>query len=201
MKKRAPAFTIGDFSFGNKKIPETTGIFNFTPAADCPSRKLGLCGHADICYARKAELPHRPAVLPFRRRQAEYWKGATPSDFVADFLVCARIVERKSGRKVDTLRFSEAGDFPSQKDVDKFVKVATMLKRRGFSVYGYTARRDLDFSKLMKAAVVQGSGFMLSNNFKVVDSPSGKHKVCAGDCSICSLCRTAGKKVVEVVKH
>ncbi len=199
-KARAKTFTVGEFSFGNKKLPETTGIFNFTSYKACPSRLLGLCKHADVCYTNKAERLY-PQVLPFRMRQMDYWKNISFDMFVADFLTCSRIVERQSKKMVDTLRFSEAGDFPSQEDVDKFTKAASALKKRGIRVYGYTARKDLDFSRLMKVAVVQGSGFMLSNNFTLVEVPSGKHAVCAGDCRICQLCMKASKKVIEVVKH
>lgn len=199
-KARVKTYTVGNFSYGNKKLPETTGIFNFTSYKECPSRLLGLCAISMMCYTRKAERLY-PQCLPFRTRQKGYWKDVSAENFVADFLACNRIVEQRSGKKVDTLRFSEAGDFPSQEDVNKFTKVASALKKRGVRVYGYTARRDLDFSKLMKVAVVQGSGFMLSNNFTLVEEPSGKHAVCAGDCRICQMCMKASKKVIEVVKH
>lgn len=201
MKARAPTKTVGEFSFGNKKVPETTGIFNFTPATECPSAALGLCAHRSICYALKAERPYRKQVLPYRQRQKAYWAGATVSDFVDYFLACAAVAGKTLKVKVNALRFSEAGDFPSQEDVDKFTKVASALKRKGFQIYGYTARKDLDFSRLMKHATVQGSGFMLSNNFTVVDIPSGNHPVCAGDCRKCSMCLESKKRIVEVVKH
>lgn len=199
-KKTFKAYTVGEFSFGNMKLPETTGIFNFTSYEECPARLSGECLIASFCYRNKAERLY-PQVLPYGRRQAAYWKTVSVNTFVADFLACSHIVERRSGKPVDTLRFSEGGDFPEQSDVDKFTRVARVLKKRGIFVYGYTARKSLDFSKLMKVAVVMGSGFMLSNNFQIVDKPSGNNAVCVGNCRICGLCRVDAKRVIEVVKH
>ena len=53
-----------------------------------------------------------------------------------------------------------------------------MLGKLGVKVYTYTARRDLDFSNV-KHLVVNGSGFMVHNNFTVVKEFSGKkRKMC-----------------------
>jgi len=200
-KPRPPAYTVGEFSFGNLKLPVSTGIFNMTPYESCPSRLLKICKVWKICYTRKAEQGFYKHVLPFRRRQMAYWKTCTAKDFIAYFLACSMIAERKSKVKVDSLRFSEAGDFPAQCDVDKMATIASALKKKGIATYGYTSRHDLDFSRLMKHATIQGSGFMLSNEFRIVDSPSGNHPVCAGNCRICHLCMTSKNLVIETIKH
>ena len=72
-------------SQGNLKIGKDTLIFNLTAAKNCPSEKLGLCEHAKICYAKKAERLY-PSVLPFRMRQSKYWDNCTAESFAADML-------------------------------------------------------------------------------------------------------------------
>ena len=191
-------YSIGLFSFGNKKVPCSTVIFNMTPAAECPSRHLGFCQHPSICYAQKAERLY-PQALPFRYRQMHYWRATNAKEF-ADML-SAVIMIASNKMKVDSFRFSEAGDFEVQADVDKMAAVASIMKGKGITVYGYTARKDLNLKPLMRHAIVNGSEFMASNNFTVVDKPSGKRPLCAGNCSICKLCRQADKLTIEVRKH
>ena len=78
-------------SDGNIKVSNTTAIFNMSSATDCPSLKLGLCkaifNGKHVCYAKKAEREFRPEVLPYRRRQEEFWQKVTAEEFVAQFLL------------------------------------------------------------------------------------------------------------------
>ena len=77
-------------STGNHKIPKTTAIFNMGSAKDCPSAELGLCKAVvdgkSFCYAKKAEYLY-PAVLPYRRRQEEFWKAISAELFAVQFLL------------------------------------------------------------------------------------------------------------------
>lgn len=175
--------------FGNKKLPTTTGIFNICSAHDCPSKARGLCqvinaGHR--CYALRDEQMY-PAVLPYRRRQEHVWDSLTAKGFVAEFLA---IVGR---RRLPTtaLRLNESGDFRDQADVDKAEQIAALLKPHGVKVYCYTARSDLDFSRV-ETMVVNGSGFKVHGEFRFVrseaDVPEG-FKVCGGSCKTCTRCQ------------
>jgi len=187
-------------STGNSKVPYY--IFNMTSATDCPSRKLGICKVADICYAIKAEKLYKQ-VLPYRNRQAEYWKSVPAVDFVNELIA----IQSRSRTMPKVLRFSESGDFASQSDVDKMTDIAETLKLSGWLVYGYTARVDLDLSRLLKSANVNLSNDSSestkqgANRFKVVDSPSGDNSVCVGDCTKCKLCLNKRGKIIEVIKH
>jgi len=186
-------------SRGNTKVPYY--VFNMNSATDCPSKKLGLCKHAKICYARKSEYLY-PQVLPYRRRQAEYWKNTSANAFVGELVS----IQGRARKMPKVLRFSESGDFENQVDVDKFTRIAWMLKGQGWKVYGYTARIDLDLSKLIKHASVNLSGdckaiIKKTNRFKVVKKPSGDNFVCIGDCKKCNLCISATGKTIEVIKH
>jgi len=179
-------------SFGNMKLPTTTAIFNLCSATDCPSIKLGLCQAFNdkgrcICYALNAERRFSDTVLPYRRRQEKVWDSLSAVDFAAQFMV---IINR---RLTDTtaLRFDESGDFRSQADVDKLSDIAMLLSHHGIVVYGYTARKDLDFSNVHSNLVINGSGFKVHGEFRMIPKRSDRPKgygMCCGDCRKCTRC-------------
>ncbi len=188
-------------SSGNMKLPKTTAIFNLGAATDCPSKKLGLCQAIDsrtgkvVCYALKAERQY-PNVLPYRRRQAAYWKSVTAEDFARDFLA----VNANRRNKYKALRIDEAGDFYTQDDVAKLDRIAELL-HGVVKVYTYTARKDLDYSKV-KHLVINGSGFQkpgVAGLFNYIEKgqeiPAG-FKECVGDCRICARCQHGANTVV-----
>lgn len=111
------------FSFGNRKLPKHTAIFNMSPAKQCEADKLGMCQlvNSKRCYAMKAERMW-PKVLPFRKRQKRYWKDCTPENFVK------RLLKERGRKKIKYLRFNEAGDFITQDCVEKAAKIAELLK-------------------------------------------------------------------------
>lgn len=187
-------------SYGNNKLPKTTAIFNLNSAFDCPSDKKGMCALSQICYAKQAEKQY-PAVLPYRRRQAEYWNSVTGEQFAQDFVEATKT----KTIKLKHLRFSEAGDVSNENDIVKLETIATILKEHGITCYIYTARLDLfsRFQALTSNLVVNTSGKKVKglNSFKAVDKFSGKHFTCCADCNKCSLCATQHDKIVEVLKH
>lgn len=179
------------FSFGNLKLPKTTAIFNMTPANFCPSDELGLCqlknsGH---CYAKKAERMY-PNVLPYRIRQATFWDRCKPTEFVNLLM----------GEKITHLRFNESGDFRFQKDIKKAVIISDMLFKNNIVVHCYTARHDLNFQH-RNNLIVNGAGFMIDNNFVVVESVDHKLPACCGDCRKCSLCMKSNHLTIQQLKH
>jgi len=146
------------------------------------------------CYALKAERQY-PAVLPYRRRQEQIW-DSLPAEEIA--LQLSSILQRKR-RPVRYLRFSEAGDFRTQADVDKMCDVARLLP--DLVVYGYTARCDLDFTNCPDNMVVQGSGFMVHNKFSAVQSPDPDLPICPGNCRVCTLCKKRRGAEIQVKYH
>ena len=176
-------------------------ILNMGAASDCPSVKLGLCPlrNPKQCYALKAERLW-PNVLPFRRKQEAYWMNTDARQIAKDILHLNSLLEKPAC----FLRFSEAGDFYEQADVDKMRGIADYILESNspLLMYGYTARSDLDFSGFPKNIVVNGSGFMLDNTFMVVDELSDNTRFhCPGDCRICNLCKHNSHKLIEVKKH
>lgn len=184
-------------SSGNIKIPTSTAIFNMSSATDCPSRKLGLCAaqHAGVkCYACKSEVPARPTVLPYRRRQEKYWMTVRAHQFALDFLA---VNVNKVRQPYTALRFNEAGDFHGQACIEKADTIARILSDFGIVVYCYTSRSDLDYSNV-KSLIVMGSGFRkegISSEFRIIAKDSDKPKgfaLCPMDCKICSRCQKRG---------
>jgi len=190
-------------SKGNKKLPKKTWIFNSGAATDCPSRKLGLCQAGSLCYAMKAEKMY-PKVLPYRRKQFQITQTVDPKAFALHLLAESK---RSTKNPMRAFRFNESGDFVNQAQLDWFTAVCRVLKSKRVSCYGYTARTDLDLSRLLKVATVQVSNDLHgwieqgANRFKMVDEPSPLHLECAGDCRICKLCQTQKGKIIQVEQH
>lgn len=178
-------------SIGNMKLGKDTLILNITSATDCPSRKLGLCRISSKCYALKAERIYRHP-LDFRRAQTKQW------DLYSAKSLAQMIILVAQKRGVQYLRFSESGDFRSQADVNKMDELARLVKKAGLRTYGYTARQDLDFTKV-KHMVVNGSSFMVHNQFTAVTDPSGS--VCPLNCRYCNMCKLPLGNKIEVKYH
>ena len=195
---------------GNQKLPSTTAIYNMSSAHDCPSFKLGFCqailktgkkAGMHVCYAKHSETAMRPFVQPYREAQGKYWLEMTAEEFAWQFLM----INSVKGKPYTALRFNEAGDFHSQECLNKAEKIARILGRFGIKVYCYTARQDLDFSKV-RNLIISGSGFQkegIPNVFKMIEKGMEKPKgygICKGDCRVCNRCMVRGKKTV-ILRH
>jgi len=185
-KKKRDRVLFVRTSQGNKTIGDDTYIINICSATDCPSKKLGFCKIPKECYAMKAERLY-PTCLPYRRRQTKIWDMNSGEEIALQLVARAR----SSNKEIKFVRFSEAGDFRDQSDVDKMSEVGRVLGRFGIGLYGYTAREDLDFSKCDKNMVVNGSGFMIHNAFTAVKKEEVEQGewVCKQDCRVCDKCK------------
>lgn len=186
-------------SYGNKKLPKSTMIFNMGSALSCPSDKLELCEVSDECYAKKAENIY-PQVLPYRNRQRDFWLK-NDAHTIATFML-SQIIRKRI--KITELRLNEAGDFYSQACVTKADKVAEILKKSAdVNTYIYTARRDLDFSKV-KHMVINGSGFKkegITRSFTAVKEIPENGFECIQDCTQCNKCSLRDSEDVFVTFH
>ena len=180
---------------GNMKIGKNTLIFNMGPAELCPSRDKGLCQVGHRCYALKAERQYHHVVPQYRFRQARFWlenESHVISKAIKDKAKAIRV------GSIDYVRINESGDFWSQDCVNKLFEVCNEVPELRF--YVYTARRDLNFEGRPGNLTVNGSGFMVDNEFKAVNEVTGEY-VCPGDCRDCNLCKQNGNKTIEVVMH
>lgn len=205
-------------SNGNTKIGNDTLILNITSATDCPSRAMGLCQIPEKCYAIRPEK-FRPGCLPYRRRQAYFFDSHTPQKIASAIISILKI--GKNSDRIRYIRFSESGDFKNQDDIDKLDKVAQLVGKvhcpRGKNSliwYGYSARSDLDFSRVKKL-LVKGSNHDQGNNGIVIVRSLTKaekskksividgkrHLVCPGQCYGCKICKTKGKAPLVIAQH
>lgn len=196
-----------EVSNGNHKIGKDTLIFNITSATDCPSKPLGLCQIPDKCYAMKAEVQYPKTSLPYRRRQTEYWDKTSIMDIATDLALL--VYDKKD---IKYIRIGESGDFRSQEDVKKLQDVVNkfnFLCNKEIKFYVFTARSDLDFSSCPDNLTINGSGFMIDNNFKVVrkdeslikEGLGDKTYLCGGDCRKCNLCKGKNGYKILVEEH
>ena len=188
-----------DYTIGNIKIWIDTLIMNMTSATDCPSAKLGLCnvvasGNMWKCYAYRPEQ-FRPDCLPFRRRQAEQWDTESIGSIADQLNRAINSTRRKEAIK--WVRFSEAGDFRNQADVNKMSRLASLLD---VPLYGYTARQDLNYDSRSPNMTLNGSGFMIDNEFQAVTEITSKI-VCQGNCRYCHMCKRPHGATIQVKLH
>jgi len=182
------------YSIGNKKLGKDTLIFNMGPATTCPSRARGLCQvPAGKCYALKAERCY-PACLPYREAQEMYWRTHSAGEIARDLI---KVLDRK--KAVKFVRVNESGDFRSLADVAKLFGLARLVPWVRF--YVYTARRDFiqDLRTAPRNLVVNGSGFMVDNNF-LYEAKEFDYK-CPGDCRTCQHCKVKGQKTIRIAAH
>lgn len=150
------SFILSDYlQFGNSKIADNVAIFNMNSATDCPNAKTDNCQVPwESCYAHKAENIY-PNTLPYRRRQEFLWDCLDADTFAAAFV---ELVSRKR-KPVDTIRFSEAGDFRHRGDIIKVDRIAELLEPYGIDVYTYSASDYLDWSEARHFVVNQSNEF------------------------------------------
>ena len=180
--------------FGNKKLGTDTCIFNMTTALLCPSYLNGFCKIRGLCYALHAELIF-PDPLAFRMEQSRVWKSETAMSIASSLI--RQINKRRT--KTKFIRFSEAGDFNTQDDVNKLSRIAELMPEHRF--YGYSNRPDLDFSVMPENVSVNGHGFMADNQINVVAEPTGEHYLCPGNCRKCNACKFSKGSIIEIQEH
>lgn len=199
---------------GNKKLSNKILIFNMDSSKECMSRKLGLCEIGSKCY--ELGLENYPNVIKHHQQQKEYWDTHSKEFLAKKFLLYSEFSD------IEFIRFNESGDFKNQEDVDKLVYIANYLLNNNSNIiiYGYTHRKDLNFDKRPKNLIINGSGFMLDNNFKVTTNPSNidciayemkvinkelkknEIKPIIGFCGDkCKLCMTKNNKVIYEMLH
>lgn len=199
------------FSKGNAKIGKDTIITNMSPAMKCPSDKLGLCKMSKKCYAKKAEIQYHHVVPQHREKQMICWKTESEEKIFNDI---RSKVKNARTNKIDYVRFNESGDFEDQEMLEKLKGICKLLSvddvTKNIVVYGYTNRRDLDFKNLPKNLVINGTNFMVSNEFIPVPlkeitrytnyCPGGAHKY-TGGCRGCKKCKEANGSRIFVAIH
>ncbi|GAG11400.1 unnamed protein product [marine sediment metagenome] len=153
-------------------------------------------------------------TLNYRLNQSIFWEYANiVHTFISD------IVKIKAKYpNIKYLRFNESGDIRGTNDLSKMCFIARWLKELHIKVYTYTASKQLfplnwfklsnQLKQINKLShnnlVINGSGFMLHNNYKVNNSNTITsnnsipiYKICCGSCVNCNYCKTATNSVIN----
>lgn len=126
------------FSYGNKKLPRNTMIFNLTTAMNCPSK---LCKFFDTCYAKAGDNKNINPALSGLRNQFML-KYIT----IKEFLKLIEMYIEYAPMRIKRIRLSESGDFSTQQQVELAKKLAAHLKKKyNIDTVVYTAQ-PFDFS-------------------------------------------------------
>ena len=194
-------------TFGNKKLPKTIAIYNTGCWFLCPGRLEGYCELAESCYAKCREVMGN--VIPSRLNNYYFWK-ANSAETIAMFIIYSIKTEQMKGNKINLLRFNEVGEIEDQQELEKMVKISNIVYlKTGVQSYIYTHNRNLNFNIPRPNLIINGSGFMVDNQFTVVKPEDYKEYVnknncveCPQNCEYCNtICsRKLGIEIVEVEK-
>ena len=196
---------------GNKKLSKSELITNNGSGTRCISDMLTLCPYGEqngdgTCYCLKAENQY-PNCLPCRDNNEKVF------DFIVENglgfeLTYGLILKWKQARnKFDYHRINESGDIKSWEHLVVLELIAEAFSIVGVQSFLYTHREDMmDAFVHCKYLIINGSDFMVDNEFRVVDEFTGDNLKCCGDCRICikvnrAYCMRNLGKVIEVIKH
>lgn len=194
-------------TFGNKKLPKTTAIYNIGCWFLCPGRLNGFCELSEVCYGKCREV--MGSVINSRLNNYYYWKNNN-AETIAEFICYSIKLETLKGNEVNLLRFNEVGEIENQEDLEKMIKISNIVYwKTGIKSYTYTHNRNLNFDINRPNLTICGSGFMIDNRFTVVKPEDYREYVdthncveCPQKCELCgSICsKKLGVEIVEVEK-
>lgn len=189
-------------SYGNRKLPTTTAIFNLPAVKTCPNATKECIKY---CYARKAERMY-PQVLPFRNRNLKKSKQKNFVKLISD--------ELSHKQKITAIRAHESGDIYSQSYFDKWVNIANKFKDKIF--YAYTKSFWVDLKNKPSNFIMIASDDMkkYSNQQLKKMGYDGRSRVenkgyvakkgefiCPGSCKSCTMCYSKSSKFKNIVFH
>jgi hypothetical protein len=187
------------FSLGNRKLPNTTAIWNLPSGKTCP---MATEQCKKWCYAKKAEKLY-PQVLPFRERNL---KLSQQDDFIK--LVNKELSQVKNIKQV---RIHESGDFYNQQYLNKWIKIAKTNPNIIF--YAYTKCYHFNYLNRSKNFIVlltdddkkHMKHYYKFNgitrvSFNLLDE---KWFNCLMNCKKCNYCYTPSKQIkyISFSKH
>ena len=198
---------IPHISFGNKKVAGTTAIFNTGSWFLCPGRLYGFCDLCEQCNMKFREVMGSALQSRFNN---ELWYRLNDAKTVADFIIASIMVEEFKGCKIDLVRFNSVGDFRNQADLLKMRDISNVIyKNIGVESYVYTHNENINYKVSRPHLTVNGSGFMVDNQFTVVSPEDYADYVATHDCRECyqdcekcgSICKyKLGEEIVGVLK-
>lgn len=184
-------------SYGNAKLPKTTCIVNLGTWLNCSGRKEGFCEICKECYDKSPEVRFKERTKD-RLEQEAFWRTLDAKTFG---LILAREISNhnnKTKNKVNLIRWAEVGEIRNQEDLIKIRDVSNIIDGLlGIKSYIYTHNKNLDFNINRPNLTINGSGFMVDNEYRVVKDKEEEYnnisdlsnkRDCICDCTICSYC-------------
>ena len=190
--------------FGNAKLPKTTAIINLGTWFNCSGRKEGYCDLHEVCYAKSPEVRFKERTRD-RLEQEIFWRSLKSRWIANTIIFKIKEYERKTGIKVTLIRWNEVGEMRNHKDFYKIVNCSKQIfNELSIKSYLYTHNNKLDYSHYYgDYLTINGSGFMVDNNYKVVKDKSKidninyiNTKNCICDCTKCSLCSEKNSNII-----
>lgn len=190
--------------FGNAKLPETTCIVNMGTWFNCSGRKNGFCDICQKCYDKQIEVRFKERTRD-RLEQEIYWRSCDAKTFA--FELIRKIVLNNQNNsfirlKTKKIRWNEVGELRNQDDLIKVRDVSNIVFNiLGIESYIYTHNKELDFTIDRPHLTINGSNFMVDNEYRVVDdiekefnnlSDISNKRECICDCTQCSYCSEKG---------
>lgn len=118
---------------------------------------------------------------------------ANDADTIANEIIDAIKYEIFSGNPVDKIRFCEVGELRCQQDLEKIVAISNIVYEvLEVKSYIYTHNKYLNFDIERPFLTINGSNFMVDNEYRVLEKGekcSKPHYSCLCDCKNgCEVC-------------
>ena len=114
--------------------------------------------------------------------------------------LCKKIQDynEKNKEKVNLIRWAEVGEIRNQEDLEKINRISNIVYHiLGIESYIYTHNKNLNFDIERPHLTINGSGFMVDNEYRVVKNREKEYqnltdlsnkRDCICDCTQCSYC-------------
>lgn len=182
---------------GKKRVHRVL-ITNSGPCSTCPGKTSGDCQlpPGTTCYG---EIPERqyPNCRPSRERQEIQWNTKSTAWYIKQI----RGIQSRAKIKLTHHRLNEVHDWRNQSDMLKSAAIARANSKIAVKTFTHTSRKQIftrrKYSKKIQDStlVVNGSGFMAHNEYRVVPDDyqaQDNEYWCPDNCNKCSLCKVRG---------
>lgn len=204
-------------SFGNRKLPKTTCIINLGTWLNCPGRKNGFCEICQVCYDKSPEVRFKQRTKD-RLEQEIFWRATDAKTFALEVIKHILIHDNLNNPnsyhpkiKTKLIRWAEVGEIRNQKDLEKIRDVSNIIYNKlGIKSYIYTHNRNLDFHIERPYLTINGSNFMVDNEYRIVKNREEEYNTledivfkrdCICDCTKCSYCSNSeGLTLIEELR-
>ena len=180
--------------FGNAKLPESTAIVSCGTWFNCPGRTEGFCSLATKCYDKCREvMSHK--ITKFRLEEEIAFRALNPQEIAQSVIQQIKIHNAKPNTiNIKQIRWNEVGELRNQEDLNKMIEVSNIVfNKLGIESYTYTHNKYLDFDIERPHLTINGSGFMIDNEYRVIPKKEFKnikesYYPCDCDCTKCNVC-------------